>query len=213
MYRVNLLPPELVATEPGAYRRSPLYNLLIFCIGGLCLLYVAFLLYLFFSQLQVQQKQKALAALEPQIRQVETLQRQSQTLKNRALVWEDILKERREYYPLLVDLQRVLPVDMWVTRVELTRTEPQAAGGPPAAAAQPQASGGTPPAAPVRPAVPPAPNRLVIEGGTRSFSSVGVYINNLCRLPYFQKVTLREVTTAGQDYATIFTIEAVLGGK
>lgn len=211
MYKVNLLPPELVAAEPGLHRRSPLYNLLVFCVGGLCLLYVTFLLYLFFSQLQVQQKQKALAALEPQIQQVEKLQQQSQALRDRAMVWEGILKERREYYPLLVDLQRVLPVDMWLTRIELARVEPQAPGGLPAAPAQPQASGGAPP--PLQPAVPPVPNRLVIEGGTRSLSSVGVYINNLCRLPYFQKVTLREVTTVGQDHVTTFTIEAVLGGK
>ncbi|RPF49229.1 type IV pilus assembly protein PilN [Thermodesulfitimonas autotrophica] len=210
MYKVNLLPPELVATEPGVSRRSPLYNLLVFCVGGLCLLYVAFLLYLFFSQLQVQQKQKALAALEPQIQQVERLQQQSQALRDRAMVWEGILKERREYYPLLVDLQRVLPVDMWLTRIELG-AQPQAPGGLPAAPAQPQASGGAPP--PLQPAIPPAPNRLVIEGGTRSLSSVGVYINNLCRLPYLQKVTLREVTTVGQDHVTTFTIEAVLGGK
>lgn len=210
MYKVNLLPPELVATEPGGSRRSPLYNLLIFCAGGLCLLYVVFLLYLFFSQLQVQQKQKALAAFEPQIQRVESLQRQSQLLRSRAMVWEGILKERREYYPLLVDLQRVLPVDMWLTRIELG-AQPQAASGLPAAPAQPQAPGGTSP--PLQPAVPPAPNRLVIEGGTRSLPSVGVYINNLCRLPYFQKVTLREVTTVGQDHVTTFTIEAVLGGK
>lgn len=201
MYKVNLLPPELLAIgEPGLRRRSPLYNLLLLAAGGLCLLYLAFLTYLFVGQVQIEAKRKALAALEPQIQQVERLQQQTQILRTRAAVWGELIRRRREYYPLLADLQRVLPVDMWLTRVALLPEQPQ----PPET---------TLPKPTTELRVPPLPNLLVVEGGTHSLASVGVYVNNLCQLPHFKRVALKEVKRVGQEQVTTFTIEAVLGGR
>jgi hypothetical protein len=60
---------------------------------------------------------------------------------------------------------------------------------------------------------------VVIEGGTGSLASVGVYINKLCCLPYFTNVALkevREIRAAGQPGAVVFSIEAGLkegGGR
>ena len=212
MYRVNLLPPELALESERTLRRvTPLRLLMISC-GILGFLYLIFVCWLFISRAEVEAKRQALAAIEPQIRQVEVLQNRANALRAHTAAWQEVQARRQVCYPLLTDFQRSLPADMWLTRVEIA---------PPAAQAPQGASGGqnetaANPAAPAPPppALPKA-TQVVIEGGTNSLTSVGVYINNLCRLPHFKRVALKEVKEvkgAGQESVTVFTIEAALKG-
>ncbi|MDI6631102.1 MAG: PilN domain-containing protein [Bacillota bacterium] len=214
MYRVNLLPPELVFESERSQRRARPLGLLIMLGTIGCLVYTAFVFWFFLSRAQLEEKRQALAALEPQIQQVEALQNRAVMLRARTAAWQEVLAERRTHHPVLTDLQRFLPADMWLTRVEIARPEPQVSGS----ASQQGAVENQQAQAPPPPAFP-RPTRVVIEGGTGSLASVGVYINKLCRLPYFTNVALkevREIKTAGQPGATVFTIEAGLkegGGR
>lgn len=213
MYKVNLLPPELVLESERYQRRvRPLALLIILGTVG-CLVYTAFVFWFFLSRAQLEEKRQALVALEPQIQQVEALRNRAVALQARTAAWQEVLAQRRTYHPVLADLQRFLPADMWLTRVEIARPEPQASENASQQGAVENQQAQVPPS----PAFP-NPTRVVIEGGTGSFASVGVYINKLCRLPYFTNVALKEVQevkTAGQPGATVFIIEARLreGGK
>jgi len=203
MYKVNLLPVELLTETEGVPRKIQPRVILVAFAGFLCLLYAIFGVYLFIGRAQVEQKRHALAALEPQIQRVEALQNEAVTLKARAAVWQKIISDRRTYYLLLADFQYSLPVDMWLTGVEIFQPEPQTPPGAAPNPPQPQAA----------PQALPQPTRVTVEGGTNSLASVGVYLNNLCRLPYFKSVTLKElkeIKTGGQERVTVFTIEAAL---
>lgn len=189
MYKVNLLPPELLTAEfSETPRRSPVIGIFVCTVGLLCLLYVALAFYTFNTRVQVNEINNLLIALEPEILQVETLQSRTEFLKSRAAAWRRITEERRTYYPVLTDLHRVLPVDMWLTSVAIAQQE---AGGP---------------------------VQAVIQGGTGSLASVGVYVNNLSRLSYLNSVALielKQVKNEGKEPVTVFTVKADMrkGGR
>lgn len=204
MYKVNLLPQELLAGAGGAQRNISLRKILLVTAGFLIALYIILALCLFIGRWQVDTRRKSLSALEPRIQQVDSLRNKAVILKARAAAWQNILSKRRTYRSLLEDFNSRLPVDMWLTRVEISRPEQQTSLGATPVAPQPQAV----------PQAIPQPTRVVIEGGTSSLASVGVYVNNLGKLPYFKNVALKdvkEVTTTAPERVTVFTIEASLG--
>ncbi|MEW6574405.1 MAG: PilN domain-containing protein [Bacillota bacterium] len=197
MYKVNLLPPELLHEPEGPSRKpvAPWSLLAAFCLLGL--IYIGFALGTYFIKAQADHKQRLLAALEPKIQEVEVLQSKAARLRASLYAWQDLISSRRAYYTLINDFHLNLPVDMWLTRVEILGLEPQA-----------QTQG-----APNQPQSPPQATRVIIVGGTGSLASVGVYINRLSQLPYFKSVVLKEIKeirTAGEERVTVFTIEAAL---
>ncbi|MEW6447048.1 MAG: PilN domain-containing protein [Bacillota bacterium] len=187
MYKVNLLPPELVSrAELGEAPRRPPVIVVFVCVAGLlCLVYIGFAFYIYSARAKVTEIKHELAALEPEIQQVEALQSKTALLKNRAAAWRQITENRKTYYHFFKDLNRLLPVDMWLMSVDM---------------AQPKVGD---------------PVHVVIEGATGSLASVGVYINNLSGLPYLNGVTLKELKQETPVAVTVFTVDAYIsdGGR
>lgn len=175
MYKINLLPQELLAEAAGKKRDVLLPGIIIF-FGVLLAVYIGLAANIYIGQRQINEKKAAYKDLVPQIKRVEELQSQTARDKAQLAVLEKTDTERRHYYSVLAQVNSVLPVDMWLTRFLVSRSGPSEKEPDKLQAEDLQ-----------------KPTRLVIEGVTGSLSSVGVYLNKLQELSYFEKVTLKEV--------------------
>lgn len=189
MYKINLLPPELLPEPPAKKPLAP--KGLLVGVSVLGLLYIGLALALYYTEAQIGDKKRALAGLDTKIQEVEALQKKAAWLEARLSAWQGLLASRRESSALLDTLQLNLPVEMWLTRVEVSGPAEQAAEGKPQERA----------------------DRMVIEGGSRSVAAVGVYVNRLSKSSYLRRVVLqevKEVRQAGEAPILVFSIEAVL---
>jgi Tfp pilus assembly protein PilN len=166
------------------------------------LLYGIFVVYLYlYGPWLAGEKERALEQFGTDIKKAEALRSSASVFKTRAAVWEDLLADRRSPYGLFNDLGRLMPVDMWLTRVAVGM--PETLSSPGVEPGRPQNSA---PAAPIL-----TPLKVVIEGGTNSLASVGVYSSKLSELPDFRNVTLKTVQeSTGQPPVSVFVIEAEL---
>jgi len=189
MYKINLLPPELLPEPPARKPFVPKSLLAGVCILGL--VYIGLTLALYYTEARIEDNRRALGGLDAKIQEVEVLQNEAAKLETRLSAWQGLLAGRRESTALLNTLQASLPVEMWLTRVEALGPSEQAAEGNPQEGAE----------------------RLVIEGGSRSLAAVGVYVNRLSGSPYLRRVVfkeVKEVKRAGEAPILVFSIEAVL---
>lgn len=195
MYKINLLPQELLADTDATTPKSPVVEIVIF-LGILAVIYVALSAYIFVCRSQINQKRMALKDLEPQIQRVEALQSKTAILKARLDVLHRTVSEQRQYYPVFKDINANLPEDMWLTRVSISLPEASDKSSEKLQVLNLQ-----------------EPTQVLIEGGTNSLASVGVYVNKLAKLGYFKQVVLKEVKEvelADGWGVTVFTIEARL---
>ena len=201
MTKINLLPAEILSKFEGAPHRSVPLRIPIAFAVLFSFLYLLFVLYLYLVGPQlIKAKERALEVNKSQFQQVEALRDRAAVLNTRASAWQDVLSNRRSYRFFFKDLQRCLPVDMWLTEVKVS-TEDQAA---------PQESGQSQTEPQESLQSVPEPTCVLIRGGTRSLASVGVYYNKLCALPYFKNLELKVVEEKGfgPSRATVFLIEA-----
>ncbi|MEW6182938.1 MAG: hypothetical protein AB1500_07145 [Bacillota bacterium] len=220
MYRINLLPQELLADAAGKKRDVLLPGAIVLS-GVLLTAYIILAVYNYIGYLHVNEKKTALQNLEPQIKHVESLESQTAKDKEQLGVLAGADSERRHYYSVLESVYSKLPVDMWLTRFTVSCLAPSE-----------KTSGKQ--SDELKPEDFQKPTQLVIQGGTGSLASVGVYLNKLLEFPYLKTVTLKEVReievtpeqpsptvqpegdrpavqqAAENVRVTVFTIEAVL---
>lgn len=186
LYRVNLLPPELA---PGPYieRRRLVYIIILTLACGLAGLGVGFFYFqLYVLQHELEATQAEFPALQETVTRVEALRTERQKLEKTSKTWESLLATHTPWRPVLDELARHLPVDMWLTKVEITY---EAALAPP----KPVTPEGKQPPGPQTPLPKEEPpNTLVLEGASRSVASLGVYVRKLSNLPFFSQVSLNE---------------------
>ncbi|MCL6561369.1 MAG: PilN domain-containing protein [Firmicutes bacterium] len=197
MYKVNLLPPELQRDFSIDTRKLVNWSVFILIIASLSGAYALFLHSLHEVKIAVAGAGQYLESLRGDVALVEEVRKQriknEQTAKSlrgiqeRRILWSNVLEE----------IELSLPSDMWLARLELARRDsqesPELAGGGGFTAKE-------------------APNLLIFEGYSRSFSSVGIFANNLCRMPYFSRVILNDLKEDQKNTAARFKITVLIGG-
>ncbi|GAB6182067.1 hypothetical protein JCM14036_33860 [Desulfotomaculum defluvii] len=201
MYRVNLLPPYLEPQNPKDYRRK---------LGLILLVSLLFLLLflsygIFYTKLtllhrQVEQQTKLLVQQRDKSKRIENLMVLNKMKQEQLVALSGIASNRLQWYDLLQDLPLALPMDTWVTGIEIKRVEGiSTAGGfvssvlgPHNGIAQENLKTKTSETINNIPQSPPVPNILYIYGACWAIGSVGVLVDNLSKLPYFHNVKLVE---------------------
>ncbi|HHW42271.1 MAG TPA: hypothetical protein GXX25_00400 [Desulfotomaculum sp.] len=234
-YRINLLPPELQPRPLVDRKRlvtiAGLTMLLgLFLMGG-----AGWLIKSYNQRSELASINGQLSSLSPTVQKVEQIRAQKQKLLASAAAMEELLSRHRAWKPVMDDMARILPVDMWLVSVDAaynqdadkvlktsagasTANPPgapgnQAAGTPgsvtPGAGVNPvtgtPAGGASPVQKEGKDKIPPPPNVLTLKGVSRSFPSIGVFVRKLSDLSYFSQVTLQEVSSR-EDGTLSFTV-------
>lgn len=222
MYRINLLPRELQREFNVDTGRLLKVGVILLVFLGAVICYGTFL-YRYFSIMSELSKVEArLDELRPQAVRTERLHEERRGAEAKVRAYKKLLATRRTWSRMLSDLGRTLPVDMWLVSVEISYREEFALKGgfssPPGVRERMGGAAGDEREMNVREKredgelSPPAPNVVVIQGGSRSVASVGTYVHSLYNLPYFKEVHLIELSEGRGEGTHTFTVEAVLSG-
>lgn len=187
-YRVNLLPPKLQREGIIDFHRLAL-------VGGITLLlavalgsYSTFLLNFSSLKNDLESTKQQLVSLTPLVTGVEGIINERKELEAILEEYNTILNKRITWSSdLLADLVETVPVDLWLVELNIYHkpVEQQAKSitAAPDDAAQGESS---------------KPNVMTVKGFSRTVSSVGVFINKLCLLPYFYEVRLNNLNSESE---------------
>lgn len=224
MYKVNLLPEYL---QSRSYKVTGC-NLLLWGSGVvlfLLLLCYGIFYYQFISdQKQLARAQEELAQLRPKMVEIQNLTAVNKARQAKYQTLSHILKNRLSWHPLLQDLPLALPMDTWINRIEIQKTDrvpgsggfvssgykqstARQAGEPPKEKAE--SAGGLPENVPQS---PPVPNRIYFYGTCWTMGSVGILVDHLSRLPYFETVNLVEAEHDREKGFIKFELAATVKG-
>ncbi|MDD4239611.1 MAG: PilN domain-containing protein [Desulfotomaculaceae bacterium] len=190
MYKINLLPLELQRDlsidVKGLVKRVSITVTIILLLAS----YGVFLYLGYLTQREIADTQRYLNQITPAVKKVEAIKTQRVKDEESIKVYQGLLSARLTRFPLLEDLNHNMPFDLWLENVDISYVASKDAGkdaqpGQPATTTQ--AAGGK-----NGPVSPPLPNTLVLEGYARSVPSIGFFVNNLYRMPYFSSVVLNE---------------------
>lgn len=179
-YRINLLPPELQCE-----REIDLYRL--FRIAGTVLLAAVIFggcLMLKISYVRMQNEllttRQELSSLAPVAAQAEKVRQEGKELEAILDEYQAIHDHRRAWSGMLSDLNRLVPVDLWLTGIEtgLLKEEPGSK----------------------------RPDIIKLRGLSGNVSSVGIFVNNLSQLSYFRQVQLTRVTSGNEEFNFEITV-------
>ncbi|MDD4170506.1 MAG: hypothetical protein PHD36_09710 [Desulfotomaculaceae bacterium] len=244
MYKVNLLPPELqrdISIDvKKLVKRVAVSLVAITLLVG----YGIFLYSFFLTKDEIVKTEKYLNELQVTVKEIGALKHQRQSNELSVQKFNDLIIKRMTWSYVLDDLSDNLPVDVWLKSINLVFIDPQVAtlsfgqgAGQPETqvpqaqqaqeqvqAMQAQAGVGVAPGGqvypagqkgPLLPASPPVPNTLTVEGYSLTVPSIGIYINNLNKMPCFTSVTLNEVVEDEEIAAIKFKLTAMIreGGR
>lgn len=239
MDKINLLPPELqrdISIDIKKLVKRLFVSLVVISVlAG----YSTFLYSYLATKKEIAQTEKYWNKLQVTVKIVEELKKQRQGNEQTIQEFTAIIDKRLTWSYMLDDFSHNLPVDVWLEKIDLSFVDPQvvvgAAGQVKGQQAQirpaqtqgragAQAGAGATLEEQAPPAgqngqsqafSPPVPNTLTIEGYSHTVPSIGVFINNLNKMPYFTKVTLNELAVDNKSSAIKFKLTAAVkeGGR
>lgn len=197
-YRVNLLPPRLQREGNLDLRR------LLLVAGGAVLFtfflaaYGIFILNSLRCQNELSVVNQQLVTLQPAVARAELARKKRISLEQILQDYHSCLRERKRWSNLLSDLHRVMPVDLWLTDLEIVRRQGEGSGENAKTAETADL------------AELPRPDVVLFQGYSRTVASVGVFVSELTRLSCFQQVQLDSLQEDATGYT--FKITACLKG-
>lgn len=209
MYEINLLPAEL---RPGLQidrKRLLVKGILIIVIMGLAGAYCGFIYRFFSLQNELAHINRQMDEILPQTRQVEALRQTRIRTEARLNVFYKLIDHKKQWACVLTGINDVLPVDAWLTGINI-HYDPAIIEGDnlfvPEGHFQQE------------PVPDPefdrssesahAPNAVTIKGNSGSVPSVGVFLNYLKDLNYFQYVRLDTMNENRDEGVISFVITA-----
>lgn len=201
-YQVNLLPPYLEPQQPKNYRRQ----LLLITLACLLLLLLFIAYGFFYAQLtllqrQVGQETAELAKLREKTKPLQSLIISNKMKEEQFLTLSQLAQNPLYWYDLLCEIPLALPMDTWLTGIEINKVENISTEGGFVSARLGNQGKTTAQEIPQtksketvinNPQSPPVPNIMYIYGACWAMGSVGVLVDNLSQLPHFQNVKLVE---------------------
>jgi type IV pilus assembly protein PilN len=191
-YKVNLLPPHLQREGLIDFRRLTIITgntLLIAIVLGS---YGAFLFNFYTMKNDLAASRQQLEALAPMVARVEGIKKERRDLEAKLGEYNYILKKHIAWSGLLYDLGDVTPIDLWLSDMDITNksveAKPQGGGAATPAKKEPAAK------EPQYACAYPRPNVITFKGYSRTVPSIGVFVNNLYKLPYFKTINLKSIS-------------------
>ncbi|KUK52793.1 MAG: Fimbrial assembly family protein [Desulfotomaculum sp. 46_296] len=207
IYKVNLLPPNLQHEGNIDIRRLLTISVVTFLATVLIFGYGFFVFNFLVMKKQLAEAQQQLANLSPIVARTEKIINERKKIEKTLDQYNSLIKKQVTWSDMFFDLNNVTPVDLWLNSMELSY-KPDAKltiGSSPVLTGNQnsersaQAAGQTEAG---------RPNVIAFNGASLTISSIGVFMNNLYQLPYFQEVKLIKASRDSQGIT--FQITALL---
>ena len=205
LYRVNLLPPSLQREELVDVRRLLLTSLAAVLILAIVATTVVFVISFNNVKQEIGFANQQVAVLQPTVDMVQSLQSQIRAMQSTEADYNSLLNRQVTWSTLIYKLNEIAPSDLWLTEMDMNNTnlskDPASKQVSTAFPAAPGASG-----------VPgdngnvvamgnaqgsgepyPYPNVITIKGMANSVTSIGIFDQNLNKLPYFKNVVINTI--------------------
>ena len=143
--------------------------------------------------------QRDLAQMESAYRSTENIKKESAAAEELRQQYTEIISQKRQWSEILLELNRIAPAGLWLVELE---TGSQQENNDPTdddanAGKQSPETSGTPGTTTTGALEIPGES-MVMKGCTEELSAVGIFLLELGKLPYFQTVTLDQVTTESE---------------
>lgn len=218
MYRVNLLPDYLQIRRGFHIDFRQLAMLVVFC--GLLLTLLLACGIFSYQTLRVQdlldRDSEELGRLRHRVAEIQKLKAETEFKQDKFEALTFIQNNRLSWHAILQDVPLALPVDTWVNRMEIKKMEnrqnrPQ---NTKPAEKNPTLQSANRVNGQAEPESLPVPNTLYLYGSCWTMGSVGILVDNLNRLPYFDSIKLVEAKHDRLKGVISFQIAAkVKGGE
>ncbi len=234
MHKINLLPPELQRDVSIDFKTLAIRASVTVTAMAVLAFYCTFLHSIYSIKNEISQKEIYLSEIQSTVKIVEEIKNQRLADEQSVQKYRELVSKRKLWSPMLEDLNCILPADMWLEGINISYVEQQPPGGivimpatPPVFQPGPQAQAlqgqlqvkpvppdtgvtqdgqkGTQPVSSL-----PTPNTLTMEGYSRTMPSVGVFVHNLGKMPYFVKATINEIGEDDKSAAFKFKITATI---
>jgi Tfp pilus assembly protein PilN len=147
--------------------------------------------------------QRDLAQMESAYRSTENIKKESAAAEELRQQYTEIISQKRQWSEMLSELNRIAPAGLWLVELE---TGSQQENNDPTdddanAGKQSPETSGTPENSDAAEALrtpETSGESMVMKGCTEELSAVGIFLLELGKLPYFQTVTLDQVTTESE---------------
>lgn len=198
MYKVNLLPPKLQREGIIDIRRLVIIAGTTLFVATIFGAYGAFLVSFFTLKGELVTTKQQLTSLVPVISRVEKIKEERKLLEAALKEYDSIFEKRKSWYDLLSEIGYITPVDLWLTELEICykpgqEKEQKGKNKDTANDSQEKADKGSS-RVQEKFASFPRPNLVVFKGFSRSIPSIGVFMNNLFWVGYFEGVELERVS-------------------
>ena len=227
MYKVNLLPEYLQHQAAVNFTR----NLVLVGVAAilLCLTLLAYGLFYYhrtLDQRQLDQNIQELAKLKPRLMEMQDQQTQLKLQQEKYSQLVTLVNNRLTWHSMLEDIPLALPVDTWIRRIEIKKLDQLPDNGglvssgyrpveklkEKSNAAEGESAKTKGKQFPEPPKSPPVPNSISIYGSCWNLGSVGVLVDNLSSLPYFEYVKLVEANYQRDQGLIVFELMAKIKG-
>ncbi|MDI6709695.1 MAG: PilN domain-containing protein [Bacillota bacterium] len=219
MYRVNLLPPDLLPGPHVDRRRLALVAAVTLTLGLVVVFGAVWVSRFVMARQELAWTRAELAALQETVTRAREVINERHSLEEATEVLNGLKAGVRPYKPLLDRIGEKMPVDLWFTSIEICYDEKRAekkgearqpGNMPPSRADEsnnPLAEGDVAGAA-----LPPVPDTILIKGRSRSVPSIGVLARHLSGNPALAAVSLGEIQERKEDQNFSFVITCRLAG-
>jgi type IV pilus assembly protein PilN len=199
MYKVNLLPPRLQHEELVDIRRLLLTSLIAVLVLVVLGAGVSFVISDIVVHQEIASAIQQLTSLQPTVAMVQNMQNQTRLMLSTDNDYRSLLNRQMTWSGLIYDLNDIAPTDLWLVELDMTNADlsknPEAAGNGSGSApgsnmnavVRSNAQNGSEPV--------PYPNVVTIKGMAGSVTSIGIFVQNLNRLPYFKSVVINTITS------------------
>jgi Tfp pilus assembly protein PilN len=205
MYRVNLLPPNLQREELVDVRRLLLTSAAAILILAIVGTGVGFMLAFNNVKQEITSANQTLVVLQPTVDMVQGLQSQIRAMQSTEADYKGVLDRQVTWSTLIYKLNEVAPSDLWLTELDMSNADlskdpaskqaSTAFPAAPGASGVPGANGSVVAMGDAQSSDEPSPypNVITIKGMANSVTSVGIFDQNLNKLPYFKNVVINTI--------------------
>lgn len=205
IYKVNLLPANLQREGIIDVRRLLMAGSLTLLSAVVLGSYGIFLFDSLSMNSDLKETKQQLESLAPVIARVEAMRKERRDLEATLAEYNLITKKHAAWSDLLYDLGDIAPVDLWLVDMEiLNKPDVKKPGGSPNPTQKNDEKGKEPDTTQSL----PRPNVITFDGFSRTVPSVGMFINDLYKLPYFKEVKLNSVSDEKEGFK--FKITAIV---
>ncbi|HET6780808.1 MAG TPA: PilN domain-containing protein, partial [bacterium] len=116
---LNLIPERVLRERDARSRRRALFGIPLIGLAVVVILYVLIVLQEGQSQIAARNAEQSLAPLRSPALRVQQMQQEAETLERQRDELAAVLRQRRQWSNLMVEVGRVIPQDAWLTTMTL----------------------------------------------------------------------------------------------